>query len=72
MNTCTLEQARAAKQKALAVFRGVEAGVGITRVEAGYGLKVNLPLPPAKALPQTVNGVPVRFEVVGPIRKRKV
>ena len=35
MNTCTLEQARAAKQKAVEVLRTLVpgAGIGITRVE---------------------------------------
>lgn len=69
----TLEQARAAKPHAVEVFRrlGELAGVGITRVRGGYGLKVNL----ARAgsggqLPSEVDGVPVVVEIVGKIRPR--
>jgi len=68
----TLDEARAAKPRALAVFKSLATvvGVGITRVENGYGLKVNLlAAPPADALlPTEVDGVPVRLEVVGRIR----
>ena len=72
MNTCTLEQARAAKSKALKVFRSLVpvAGIGITRIEKGYGLKVNLERQPKSPLPTEVAGVPVRVEVVGKISKR--
>ena len=47
-------------------------GIGLTRVGDGYGVKVNLDAPPrAQAnLPETIDGVPVRIEVVGPIRPR--
>ncbi|HEX4610678.1 MAG TPA: hypothetical protein VH092_20980 [Urbifossiella sp.] len=68
-HTHTLDEARAAKARALAVFEPLAAvvGVGITRVGSGYGLKVNLAAaPPANtALPTEVDGVPVRLEVVG-------
>ena len=72
--TCTLDEARAAKplvEQALAGLADV-AGVGITRVGSGYGVKVNLSQPPASpaAIPAEVAGVPVRVEVVGTIRKR--
>jgi hypothetical protein len=73
MGSCTLEQARAAKAKALAVFERLApvVGVGITRIGDGYGLKVNLRERPADAeLPDAVEGVPVRVEVVGQIRPR--
>lgn len=70
----TLEQARAAKKEAEKVFGqlGQVVGVGITRVDGGYGVKVNLREQPAgkQALPSEVGGVPVRVEVVGEIRKR--
>jgi hypothetical protein len=48
------------------------AGIGITRVGEGYGLKVNLShLPPdADPLPTEIAGVPVRVEVVGRIGKQ--
>jgi len=72
MNTCTLEQARAAKTKALEVFRSFVpvAGIGITRIEKGYGLKVNLERQSKVPLPTDVDGVPVRVEFVGRIGKR--
>jgi hypothetical protein len=65
----TLDEVRAAKPRALAVFESLAAvvGVGITRVGAGYGLKVNLREHPSAdtPLPTEVDGVPVRLEVVG-------
>ena len=70
---CTLDQARQAKPRAIEVFGGLAevAGVGITRIGTGYGLKVNLARAPADelALPAKVDGVPVRVEVVGRIAK---
>lgn len=74
MNAATLEKARAAKAHAAEVFQPLAevVGVGITRVESGYGLKINVANPPAEdvTLPGEVDGVPVRIEVVGRIRKR--
>ena len=73
MNACTLQQARAAKHKAVEMFRGARvAGIGITRIEDGYGLKVNLERLPESPLPTDVDGVPLRVEIVGSIRKREV
>ena len=67
--TATIDEARAAKAQALEIFRrlGVVAGIGITRVDNGYALKVNLrePLRPGVAPPTTVEGVPVRVAIVG-------
>ena len=46
-------------------------GIGVTRQGKGYAAKVNLgSAVDLAALPRTVNGVPVIFEVVGSIRKR--
>ncbi|HWE37582.1 MAG TPA: hypothetical protein VG406_13520 [Isosphaeraceae bacterium] len=74
MSGRTLDEARAAKPKALAEFsrRASVVGVGITRIDGGYGVKVNLSSPPdADApLPDLIDGVPVRVEVVGAIRKQ--
>jgi hypothetical protein len=76
MNPTTLDEARAAKAKALDEFRrkakASVVGVGITRIDGGYGVKVNLDAPPAPdtELPDAIDGVPVRVEVVGKIRKR--
>jgi hypothetical protein len=74
MNETTLEKAREAKPRAEAAFRrkkGAVVGVGITRIDGGYGLKINLGEAPAAdvILPESVDGVPIRVEVVGPIRR---
>ena len=73
MNETTLDEARAAKAKAIAVLsknRSV-VGVGITRTDQGYAVKVNLSEPPTPDthLPETIDGVPIEIEVVGTIRK---
>ena len=74
MNTSTLEEARSAKKQVLRMLEGMPelAGVGIARAGSGYGVKVNLSAPPARdaALPETVDGVPVRVEIVGVISKQ--
>lgn len=74
MSPVSLDDARAVKAKVMEIFGhlAVVVGVGITRINGGYGIKVNLREQPAPGvdLPRTVNGVPVRVEVVGPIRKR--
>jgi hypothetical protein len=70
----TLDQVRAAKRQALGAFKrlGKVTGVGITRIGKGYGLKINLEEAPVGnvALPATIKGIPVRVEVVGPLKKR--
>jgi hypothetical protein len=74
MNVHTLEDARTAKRKALRVFgkKAAVVGVGITQIDGGYGLKINLREPPQPGanLPETLDGVPVRVEVVGTLEKR--
>jgi hypothetical protein len=74
MAAATLESARAAKSAARKIFASLAevVGVGITRVGGGYGVKVNLRAAPAPGveLPAEIEGVPVRVEVVGTIRKR--
>ena len=71
---CTLEEARAAKKAALGVFERLTkvSGIGIRRSGRGYGLKINVPkvLPADVAVPEKIGGVPVRIEVIGPIKKR--
>jgi hypothetical protein len=71
-NLCTLEQARAAKPRVVAVFKRLApvVGVGITQMNGGYAVKVNLQAAPPQGtpLPESVDGVPVRVEVVGTIR----
>jgi len=70
----TIEQARAAKAAAQRYFeeRGSVVGVGVTRVDGDYAVKINLrePLADGIEIPAEIDGVPVRVEVVGPIRKR--
>jgi hypothetical protein len=72
MPRITLERARAAKKAALERFRNDASvtGIGITRVGGEYAVKVNLREPSAAALPETIDGVPVRVEVTGSIRPR--
>jgi hypothetical protein len=74
MDDPSLERARAAKAHALEVFSrlGEVVGIGLTRIGDEYGLKVNLGSAPKErsALPSEVDGVRVKVEVVGPIRKR--
>lgn len=70
----TLKDAQAAKMKAARVFRELvgEAAVGIMPLgHDRYGLKVNLATTPDEgvSLPNDVDGVPVRIEVVGTIHK---
>jgi hypothetical protein len=69
-----LDRARAAKAHAHAVFSklGDVVGVGITTIGSEYGLKINLASPPptSSTLPTEIDGVPVRVEVVGRIRKQ--
>ena len=70
----TLEKARAARAAVQEQFAKLASvvGVGITRVDDGYGIKVNVrdEPPGGVTLPDLVRGVPVRVEVVGAIRKR--
>jgi len=70
----TLEDARAAKTKAtrLLARHPLVNGVGLTRVDGGYGIKVNVlrPAPDVESLLTEVDPVPVRVEVVGPVVKR--
>jgi len=69
----TLDEARAAKRKALERLAGLPQvnGVGLMRVPGGYGLKVNLREEVADGLvPDAVDEVPVRVAVVGALRRR--
>jgi hypothetical protein len=74
MPSPTLDQARAAKSKALTLLQDASAvvGVGIARRNGGYCVKVNVSHAPAatEAVPASIDGVPVRVEVVGVLRKR--
>ena len=71
----SLNEAQKAKAKVTKVFKPLvgEVAVGIMRLgEENFGLKVNLTEPPGDdvSLPTEVDGVPVKVEVVGKIRKR--
>ena len=74
MSGSTLEDARLAKRRALSAFSTLAdvVGVGITRDADGFALKINLREAPAPGvdLPTDIDGVPVRVEIVGPLRKR--
>lgn len=69
----TLQDARNAKPKALAVFSKIAdvAGVGITSNDGGYGLKINLKSQPHSdvVLPTHIAEVPLIIEIVGTTRK---
>jgi len=67
----TLAQARAAREAAKVALAGRPevSGVGVARLGDGYAVKVNLTAA-SDAVPVEILGVPVRAEVVGPIRKR--
>lgn len=70
----TLEEVRAAKAKLLDLMEGIDpnAAVGITRGRDSFGLKVNLSGDELVGqIPDEIDGVAVRCEVVGKIRKRQ-
>ncbi len=68
----TFDEARAAKEKAKELFAS-NIGVGITRTDDGYAVKVNLrdPIPEGETMPTSIDGVPLTFEIVGEIRKQQ-
>jgi hypothetical protein len=72
--SASLNQAQAAKPRAAKVFGDLvgNVAVGIMKLGKGFGLKVNLTEKPATgvSLPKDIEGVPVKVEVVGRIRKR--
>jgi hypothetical protein len=73
MESATIERARAAKTHFLEQFGHLRElnGVGLTRVDQGYAVKVNLSAPLDGALiPQEVDGVPIVVDVVGRIAAR--
>ncbi|ETX03850.1 MAG: hypothetical protein ETSY2_32255 [Candidatus Entotheonella gemina] len=55
----------------LAAVEGV-VGVGITKIDGHYAVKVNLgrPLTDPGMIPSAIDGVPVHQEIVGTIRAR--
>ena len=73
-NESTLDQARKAKITMKRQLKSLHTvtGIGITRVDRGFGVKVNLSEALAKAdsVPAQIEGVPIKIEITGPIRKR--
>jgi hypothetical protein len=70
----TLEQARAAKGQLAEDLRSesIVNGIGIARVDHGFGVLVNLREPaPWLDIPSQLDGVPVVVEVVGRIVPRQ-
>lgn len=73
MNTSTLDQARDVKDLARRCFSdlpGVQVlGVGLTRQDGGYAVKVNLASSPnaQNQKGRTLQGVPVVVEIVGSV-----
>jgi hypothetical protein len=68
-----IESARAAKAKALKAFRSLANvnGIGLTRHDGEYAVKVNLKEPSAPGdFPEEIDGVPVVTRVVGKVRKQ--
>ena len=68
----SIDEARAAKQEAarLAGQAATIVGVGLIGREGSYAVKVNLAAPATGPLPDLVMGVPVMYEVVGPLAPR--
>ena len=70
-----INTARRAKAKALSLFGNLAQlnGIGIGRVDDGYCVKINLNDDPPNAvrLPDKLDGVPIKVEVVGRIAKRE-
>lgn len=73
--TASIKDARRAKPKAMEAARlcVAVAGVGLTRVGDSYAVKILLAetAPAAAELPDSVDGVPVVYEVVGRIVPRE-
>ena len=67
----TLEQARKAKQIARTLLENVPGlnGIGITSEGSGYAVKVNLNGMESPSIPVEIEGVPVKVETIGTIRK---
>ena len=68
--SANLDQARAAQRHLAEVLSDVPQlnGIGITRVNEGFGLKANFTDSSVLArVPSEIDGVAVRVEVVGPV-----
>ncbi|MDQ3276352.1 MAG: hypothetical protein M3Q39_15350 [Actinomycetota bacterium] len=74
MSAVDLKRAQAAQDRLLEQF-GEDPeinGVGLTRADGGYVVKVNVRTDQAyKSIPAEIDGVSVRVQTVGRIRKRQ-
>jgi hypothetical protein len=74
-NNPNLAAVRAAKAKAVKLFASNPnvTGIGIARMNGGFGVKLNFVTQPSEKdrVPQEIDGVPIRVEVVGSIGARK-
>ena len=73
MKAASISKARAARAKAAELLGDSKLvnGIGIAREAKGYAVKVNLvKVPRDGSLPAEIDGVPVRVEVVGRIKKQ--
>jgi hypothetical protein len=74
----TIAQARKAKEKVKALvganlsLKNSLAGIGISTIDSGYGVKVNFATEVAeqRTLPRTLDGVPLMISIVGRVSKR--
>lgn len=69
-----LDRARRAKAAGKRLFGTLEsfAGIGLTRRDGHYAVKVNFTNPPRDraSIPREIDGVPVVVDVVGEIRRQ--
>jgi hypothetical protein len=69
-----LEQARKARDKVRGLVKKIAAvnGVGISRVDGRYAVKINLEKKAQRGakIPDSVDGVPIVTHIVGKIRKQ--
>lgn len=69
-----LEAARQVKERAKEIFSryGSVNGIGLTRLEGHYAVKVNFESEPLDRanLPHDIEGVPIVIQVVGPLHKQ--
>lgn len=72
VSTASLEQARMAKEKLTVMVRQEPAvnGIGISRNDDGFYLKINFAADPSSHVPNEIDGVPIYVEVIGAIGKQ--
>lgn len=67
-----LEKVKLAKREAIALLDAHPEvnGLGIRPMDAGYVLQVNLRQPQGCTFPKEIAGIPVMFQLTGPITRR--